>query len=95
MLNSREKISRKKRKRESTLGTHETLTKDLTFMTREAWGGGRERAEEERRTMLHLWKETSFWAQDLASSITAPGSQAEIRSQGEGKREERPPPSAP
>ena len=45
--------------------------------------------------MLHLWKETSFWAQDLASSITAPGSQAEIRSQGEGKREERPPPSAP
>ena len=48
MLNSREKISQKKRKRESTLGTHETLTKDLTFMTREAWGGGRERAEEEK-----------------------------------------------
>ena len=47
----------------------------------------RERAEEERKTMLHLWKETSFWAQDLASSITAPGSRAEIRSRCEGKGE--------
>lgn len=47
----------------------------------------RERAEEERKMMLHLWKETSFWAQDLASSITAPGSRAEIRSRCKGKGE--------
>lgn len=55
----------------------------------------RERAEEERKTMLHLWKETSFWAQDLASSITAPGSQAEIGSRGKRNKGECPPPSAP
>lgn len=48
----------------------------------------REKAGEERKTMLHLWKETSFWAQDLASSITAPGSRAEIRSRCEGKGED-------
>lgn len=43
MLNCREKIGREKRKRERALGTHETLTKGLTFMTLEAWGRGRER----------------------------------------------------
>lgn len=42
MLNCREKIGEGKEERERALGTHETLTKGLTFMTLEAWGRGRE-----------------------------------------------------
>lgn len=42
---------------------------------------------------MHLWKEISFLAQVLAPSSASPGSLTERRSQGEGKRGNRPPPT--
>lgn len=48
MLNNREKIGQDKKKRERALEIHETLTKDLIFVTLEVWVGGRERAEVEK-----------------------------------------------
>lgn len=55
----------------------------------------RERAEEERKTMSHLWGETPFPAPDMAARTAAPGSWTEVRSRGEGQRGRRPPGACP